>query len=257
LLPGNVNECFEFGWRAFDIAEQLQSPVFVLSDLDMGMNQWMGKPFEYPDKPMQRGKVLWEKDLEELKGNWGRYLDKDNDGIPYRTVIGNTHPASAYFTRGTGHDEQARYTEDADVWERMMDRLRKKYQTARKFVPAPVMHAVEGAKAGIIAFGSTEAAVIEAQHQLAADHQLPADFMRIRAIPFTDEVAAFVEKHDEIFVVEMNRDGQLRELLTIEYPQYATRFKSVAYGDGLPASAKWVREGILEQHSVAAPAPAI
>ncbi len=161
LLPGGVDECFEFGWRAFDIAEQLQSPVFVLSDLDMGMNQWMSKPFQYPDQPMQRGKVLWEKDLEELKGNWGRYLDKDGDGIPYRTVPGNKHPASAYFTRGTGHDEQARYTEDADVWKRMMDRLKKKYKTARKYVPAPVLHAMDGASVGIIAFGSTEAAVLE------------------------------------------------------------------------------------------------
>ncbi len=257
LLPGGVDECFEFGWRAFDIAEQLQTPVFVLSDLDMGMNQWMSKPFEYPDGPMKRGKVLWEKDLEELKGNWGRYLDKDDDGIPYRTVPGNKHPASSYFTRGTGHDEQARYTEDADVWKRMMDRLHKKYQTARKFVPSPVHHPMKDAKAGILAFGSTEAAVIEAQNQLAVDHDLPADFMRIRALPFTDEVAAFVEKYDEIFVVEMNRDGQLCQLLTVEYPQFAPRLKSVAFGDGMPASARWVREGILEQHSVAAPAPVI
>ena len=113
LLPGDVSECFEFGWRAFDIAEHQQTPVFVLSDLDIGMNQWMSKPFEYPDTPMNRGKVLWEKDLEALKGNWARYLDKDNDGVPYRTVPGNKHPASAYFTRGTGHDEQARYTEEA------------------------------------------------------------------------------------------------------------------------------------------------
>ena len=132
LLPGGVDECFEFGWRAFDIAEQLQWPVFVLSDLDMGMNQWMSKPFEYPDGPMKRGKVLWEKDLEALKGDWARYLDKDNDAVPYRTVPGNRHPASGYFTRGTGHDEQARYTEDAAVWHRMMERLKKKYETARQ-----------------------------------------------------------------------------------------------------------------------------
>ena len=167
LLPGNVDECFEFGWRAFDIAEQMQSPVFVLSDLDIGMNQWMSKPFEYPDQPMQRGKVLWEKDLQELKGNWSRYLDKDNDGVPYRTVPGNHHPSSAYFTRGTGHDEQARYTEEAAVWKRMMDRLKKKYNAARKFVPGPVLHKANGATFGIIAFGSTEAAVLEARHQLA------------------------------------------------------------------------------------------
>ena len=255
LLPGGVDECFEFGWRAFDIAEQLQTPVFVLSDLDMGMNQWMSKSFEYPDTPMRRGKVLWEKDLEELKGSWGRYLDKDDDGIPYRTLPGNKHPASAYFTRGTGHDEQARYSEEASVWLRMMERLKKKYQTARKYVPAPVLHNVNGAQVGILAFGSSEAAVLEAQHQLAAEYDLPADFMRVRALPFTDEVTAFVDKYEEIFVVEMNRDGQMRQLLTVEYPQYATKFKSVAFGDGLPASAKWVREGILAQH-VMAPTPA-
>ena len=113
LLPGSVNECFEFGWKAFDLAERLQTPVFVLSDLDFGMNQWMTKPFEYPDTPMDRGKVLWEEDLERLKGDWGRYLDVDGDGIPYRTLPGNRHPAAAYFTRGTGHDENARYTEDS------------------------------------------------------------------------------------------------------------------------------------------------
>ncbi len=248
LLPGDVDECFEFGWRAFDIAEQLQSPVFVLSDLDMGMNQWMSKPFEYPDQPMQRGKVLWEKDLEELKGNWSRYLDKDEDGIPYRTVPGNRHAASAYFTRGTGHDEQAHYSEDAAVWKRMMDRLKRKYETAKKFVPPPVVHTMNGATAGIIAFGSSEAAVLEAQKQLS-EHGLRADFMRVRALPFTDEITAFVEKFDQIFVVEMNRDGQMHQLLEVQYPAQAAHFKSVAFGDGLPASAKWVREGIQALNS--------
>lgn len=245
LLPGNVSECFEFGWRAFDLAEQLQTPVFVLSDLDMGMNQWMSAPFQYPDQPMQRGKILWEKDLEELKGNWGRYLDKDGDGIPYRTVPGNHHPASAYFTRGTGHDENARYTEGAPEWLRGMARLKKKYNTARKYVPAPVMHKLSGATVGILAFGSTEAAVLEARQQLADGHGIQADFLRIRALPFTKEVTDFIKKYDQVFVVEMNRDGQLAQLLTIEYPDFATRIKSVAYGDGMPASARWVREGIL------------
>ncbi|HRK91320.1 MAG TPA: 2-oxoacid:acceptor oxidoreductase family protein, partial [Anaerolineales bacterium] len=125
LLPGDVYECFEFGWKALDIAERLQTPVFVLSDLDMGMNQWMSKPFEYPETPLDRGKILWEKDLEEIKNNWGRYLDKDGDGIPYRTLPGNKHPMSAYFTRGTGHDEYAKYTEDSATYMRVMERLRK------------------------------------------------------------------------------------------------------------------------------------
>jgi 2-oxoglutarate ferredoxin oxidoreductase subunit alpha len=252
LLPGDVNECFEFGWRAFDVAEQLQMPVFVLSDLDMGMNQWMSKPFEYPDQPMQRGKVLWDKDIEELKGNWGRYLDKDGDAIPYRTVPGNRHPMSSYFARGTGHDEQARYTEDSSVWLRNMDRLKRKNETARKYVPAPVLYARPEATVGVIGFGSTEAAILEALHQLEAEHGIRAEFLRIRSIPFTQEVTDFVNKYDQIFVVEQNRDGQMNQLLTIDYPEQASKFSSVAYGDGLPASARWVREGILAKAAVRA-----
>ncbi|MBI2759521.1 MAG: 2-oxoacid:acceptor oxidoreductase subunit alpha [Chloroflexi bacterium] len=248
LLPGGVDECFEFGWKAFDIAERLQTPVFVLSDLDMGMNQWMSRPFTYPDVPMDRGKVLWEKDLEEIKGNWGRYLDKDGDGVPYRTVPGNKSPLSSYFTRGTGHDEYAKYSEEAPVWLNNMDRLEKKYETAKQYVPAPVLHKMSGATVGIIAFGSTEAAVLEAQHQLATQHGLKTDFLRVRALPFTDEITAFIKKYDQIFVVEMNRDGQMDQMLKIDYPEYGAHFQSVAYGDGLPASAKWVREGILAKY---------
>ncbi|MCQ3939294.1 MAG: 2-oxoacid:acceptor oxidoreductase subunit alpha [Chloroflexi bacterium] len=244
LLPGDVYECFEFGWKAFDIAERLQTPVFVLSDLDMGMNQWMSKPFQYPETPMDRGKVLWEKDLEEIKGNWGRYFDKDGDGIPYRTLPGNKHPRSAYFTRGTGHDEYARYTEDSETYLRVMDRLKKKHETARTFMPKPALYPMKDAAVGILSFGSTENAILEARHLLAAEDGIKADFLRVRALPFTDEVTEFIEKHEQIFVVEMNRDGQMHQILTIEYPQFATRFKSVAYQDGLPASAKWVLEGI-------------
>jgi 2-oxoglutarate ferredoxin oxidoreductase subunit alpha len=252
LLPGGVDECFEFGWKAFDVAEQLQMPVFVLSDLDMGMNQWMSKPFQYPETPMQRGKVLWDKDIEELKGNWARYLDKDGDGIPYRTVPGNRHPLSSYFTRGTGHDENARYSEDASVWLKNMDRLKRKFETARQYVPAPVLYEKPGATVGVIGFGSTEAAILEAVHQLDVEHGIRADFLRIRAIPFTQEVTDFINQHDQIFVVEQNRDGQLHQLLIVEYQDRAGNFKSVAYGDGLPAAAKWVREGILAKHAVSA-----
>jgi 2-oxoglutarate ferredoxin oxidoreductase subunit alpha len=245
LLPGNVNECFEFGWKAFDVAERLQTPVFVLSDLDMGMNQWMSKPFEYPDQRMDRGKVLWEKELEEIKGNWGRYLDKDEDGIPFRTIPGNKHPLSAYFTRGTGHDEYARYTEDSSVFLHNMERLKKKFETAKQYLPKPITYKSEGAKIGIIAYGSTEAAINEARVQLERDHDMPTSFLRVRTIPFTAEVDEFVREHDQIGVVEMNRDGQLHQLLTIAYPESAMKFRSVAYGDGMPASARWVREGLL------------
>lgn len=197
-------------------------------------------------------KVLFEKDIEELKGNWGRYLDKDGDGIPYRTFPGNKNPLSSYFTRGTGHDEYAKYTEESTVWLRNMDRLKKKHETAREYVPAPVLHATKGATIGIISFGSTEAAVLEAMHQLDTEHGIKADFLRVRALPFTKEVTEFVNKHEQVFIVEMNRDGQMNQLLTIEYPQLAAKFKSVAFGDGMPASAKWVREGILAKY--AAPA---
>lgn len=248
LLPGDVFECFEFGWQSFDLAERLQTPIFVLSDLDMGMNQWMSKPFQYPEVPMDRGKVLWEKDLEEIKGNWGRYLDKDGDALTYRTIPGNKNPFSSYFTRGTGHDEYAKYTEDSAMYMKNMERLARKQQTAKLYVPAPVLHANNKASIGILAYGSTENAIFEAQHQLANEDGIQSEFMRIRAIPFSKEVDAFIEMHDQIFVVEMNRDGQLQQILYTEYPQYAMKFKSVAYHDGLPAAAKWVREGILAKH---------
>jgi len=249
LLPGNINECFDFGWQAFDVAERFQTPVFVLSDLDMGMNQWMSKPFEYPSTPMDRGKVLHEKDLEELKGNWGRYLDKDGDGVTYRTLPGNKHPLASYFTRGTGHDEYAKYTEDAETFQRNMLRLKKKLVTARQYVPKPITFNGSKSRTAIIAYGSTEAAINEARDQLSNDHSIQTDFMRVRAFPFSPEVDEFVTKYDQVFVVEMNRDGQLHQLLSLAYPEFALKLKSVAFGDGMPASAKWVREGILAKYS--------
>jgi 2-oxoglutarate ferredoxin oxidoreductase subunit alpha len=259
LLPGTVNECFEFGWRAFDIAEHMQTPVFVLSDLELGMNQWMAEPFRYPDTPMDRGKVLWEEDLEKLKGSWARYRDVDGDGITYRTLPGNKHPAGAYFMRGTGHNEEARYSEDPVIWARNMDRIKKKYHNAAKFIPKPVIETTKGATLGIIAFGSTESAVREARHQLETPPErggetasspkgeagLKSDSMRIRGIPFTEEVGQFIEAHEHNYVVEMNRDGQMYQLLLVEYPQLADKLTSIAFNDGLPATARWVKENIL------------
>jgi 2-oxoglutarate ferredoxin oxidoreductase subunit alpha len=206
LLPGSANECFEFGWRAFDLAERLQMPILVLSDLDIGMNQWMTRPFEYPAEPMERGKVLWEKDLEQLDGKWARYKDVDGDGIPYRTIPGNRYPSSAWFARGTGHDEFARYSESAEDYEHNMLRLRKKFDTARQYVPKPVIETMKAADIGVIAFGSTEPAVQEARHDLALAG-MKTDFLRLRAIPFTQEVTDFVRDHEKVYVVEMNRDG--------------------------------------------------
>ena len=245
LLPGTVNECFEFGWRAFDIAEHMQTPVFVLSDLELGMNQWMTEPFKYPNVPMDRGKVLWEEDLEKLNGDWGRYRDVDGDGIPYRTLPGNKHPASAYFMRGTGHNENARYSEDSATWARLMDRIKRKYHNAAKFIPEPIIKETKDANIGLIAFGSTEPAIREARHLLETEAGLKSDSMRIRGIPFTAGVKSFIESHEHNYVIEMNRDGQMYQLLLVEFPQLADKLISVAFNDGLPATAKWVVENVL------------
>ncbi len=246
LFPGSINECFDFGWQAFDLAEQLQWPVYILSDLDIGMNQWMAKPFEYPDRPMNRGKVLWEEKLEELAGKWARYKDVDGDGIPYRTVPGNRHPSSAWFARGTGHDENAIYTEDGEEYKRNMARLSRKFKTAKTLVPKPVVDSMEGANIGIIAFGSTEPAVREARHHLAQDG-LKMDFLRLRAVPFTEEVTEFIYSHERTYVVEMNRDGQLHQLLSLEYAPVCAKLISIAHLDGLPMTAHLVEERILQE----------
>jgi len=251
LLPSSMKECFEFGWRAFDIAERLQSPVMILSDLDLGMNQWMSEKFDYPDQPMDRGKILWEEDLEALlqnrNGDWGRYLDIDGDGIPYRTVPGNRHPRSAYFTRGTGHDEYSRYSEDPENWERGLDRLAKKFRTARKYVPKPIVSCMDCANFGIISMGSTDPAVEEARALLVKENKIPTDYLRVRAIPFTDEITEFIRNHEKIYVVETNRDGQLRQLLILEYPEFATRLIKISHIDGLSLTAKWIKNSILTE----------
>jgi 2-oxoglutarate ferredoxin oxidoreductase subunit alpha len=194
---------------------------------------------------MDRGKVLWEEDLEKLKGDWGRYRDVDGDGIPYRTIPGNKYPNGAYFLRGTGHDENARYSEDSNNWVEMLDRIKRKYHHAAKFIPAPIIDKKKDATIGIIAFGSTEPAIREARHQLETEAGINADMMRIRGVPFTEDVPAFIESHEHNYVVEMNRDGQMYQLLLVEYPQLANKLTSIAFNDGLPATAKWVKESIL------------
>jgi 2-oxoglutarate/2-oxoacid ferredoxin oxidoreductase subunit alpha len=239
LIPGSVNECFEFGWRAFDIAERLQTPVIVLSDLDFGMNQWKTPKFKYPDQPMDRGKVLWEEDLERMAGEWKRYADVDGDGIPYRTVMGNRHTAAAYFTRGTGHTEEAKYSEEPDNWEAVLLRLQKKFATAKNLVPKPELHSMPGAKVGFLAYGSTDPAVQEACHQLA-QQGVKSDYLQVKAVPFTDEVKEFIHSHDLTYVVELNRDGQMHQLLTLAYPEVALKLVSLAHLDGMPLTAKWI-----------------
>jgi 2-oxoglutarate ferredoxin oxidoreductase subunit alpha len=244
LLPGNMKECFEFGWKAFDIAERIQSAVFVLSDLDLGMNLWMSEPLEYPDQPMDRGKVLSEEDLDRL-GEFARYRDVDGDGITYRTLPGNKHPLAPYFTRGTGHDEKAVYSEDPKDWEDNMERLWRKHETAKSYLPPAVIETMDGAEIGLIAFGSTDPPVQEARERLVEEN-LRTNYLRLRAIPFRDEVREFVKSHEKVYVIEMNHDGQMRQLLQLEMPDQAMKFRSILKNDGLPLSAGWITQALLE-----------
>lgn len=239
LIPSTVNECFELGWKAFDIAERYQTPVIILSDLDLGMNLWLTKEFDYPDRPIDRGKVLWEKDLEDLSQPWGRYLDIDGDGIPYRTVMGNLNEKAPYFTRGTGHDEFGKYTEDPEIWRKNLDRIKLKFELSRENLPKPVLRELPQAEIGLISMGSTEPAIIEAQDKLNA-LGIPTDFLRIRSLPFSCEVMEFIQSHERNYVLELNRDGQLHQLLVIEYCNLGHQLISLAYVDGLPMTADWI-----------------
>jgi len=242
LFPATVEDCFEFGMRAFDLAERLQTPVFVLSDLDIGMNVWMSDPFRYPEKPWDRGKVLSAEDLERL-GKFERYRDVDGDAIPYRTLPGTPHPLAAYFTRGSGHDEAARYTESSETYPRVMDRLARKFETARRYVPAPVIDRVAGSDVGIIAFGSTHHAMAEARALLREDG-ISSSYLLLKAYPFPDEVRRFLESQDRVYVVEQNRDAQMASLLRMDYPDLAARIGSVLHYDGLPIDARTIADGV-------------
>lgn len=238
LFPATPAECFEFGWRAFDLAERLQTPVFVMSDLDLGMNTWMSEAFEYPEEPMDRGKVLDADDLAQI-GVFGRYRDVEGDGIAYRTLPGNPHPLATWFARGTGHNENALYSERAEDWASNMERLWRKLDTARDFVPRPVLFRHSGAHIGLIGYGSTDPAIQEARDRLSAAG-VPTNYLRLRSIPFTLDVRAFIEEHDEVYVIEMNTDGQMRQLLQLEVPEHAAKLRSLSYNTGLPLSARWI-----------------
>lgn len=246
LIPSSVTECFEFGWKSFDIAEKYQTPVILLSDLDLGMNLWITKRFEYPDRPIERGKILWEEDLEGFIGEYGRYLDVDGDGIPYRTLMGNTHEKAAYFTRGTGHDVYGEYSEEPDVWQVLLDRIKMKIDSSKDELPQPVIRELPGATIGLIAMGSTEPAVIEAQDKLFMKG-LPADFMRIRGLPMSDRVREFIQSHQRNYVLELNRDGQLHQLLVMDFCDLTNRLISLSYIDGLPMTAEWIIKVVSEK----------
>ena len=245
LLPGSVKECFEFGYRAFDLAERLQTPVFVLSDLDLGMNLWMSEPFEYPDTPMDRGKVLDAETIKQFE-DWGRYKDIDGDGIPYRTLTGNENPRAAYLGRGTGHNEYGLYSERPADWKGNLDRLTRKHDTARTLVPKPVLHEAPGARIGIIAYGSTDPAILEACDRLQA-RGVEISYLRVRALPLEATTRAFVEQHDRVYVAELNQDGQMHQLVRLHVPERAADIRSIRICDGLPMSARFVTESLLEQ----------
>jgi 2-oxoglutarate ferredoxin oxidoreductase subunit alpha len=219
-----------------------------MSDLDLGMNVWMSDPFEYPERPLDRGKVLDAAELSKV-GTFGRYRDVDGDGIPYRTLPGTNHPLAAYFTRGSGHTPDAEYSERADDYVNNLDRLARKFDTARAHVPAPVIEG-EGADIGIIAYGTSHWAVVESRDQLREESGTKADYFRVRALPFNDELAAFVARHKRVYLVEQNRDAQMLQLVRMELasrPELLSKLRSVLHYSGLPIDARFVTERILAQ----------
>ncbi len=247
LLPSSPGECFTMAGDAFDLAEQLQTPIFVMSDLDLGMNNWMADPFEYPDKPMQRGKVLTSEQLGEA-GSFFRYKDVDGDAIPYRTLPGTDHPNAAWFARGSGHNERGQYSERPDDYANNMDRLARKFETARTMVPRPELVRNAGNEIGIIAYGTSHHALVETLDQLQNEYGVKADYLRLRAFPFTREAHDFIAAHKRVYVVDQNRDGQMHELLKLDVavPEIA-KLRSVRHYNGLPIDARSITDEIISQ----------
>ena len=242
LLPGSVKECFELGYAAFDLAERFQTPVFVLTDLDLGMNNWMSEPFVYPDKPLDRGKVLTAEDLNKL-GSFARYRDVDGDAIGWRTLPGTMHPKAAYFTRGSGHNDAALYTEKPAEYQEVMERLARKFESARKLVPAPVAVKDGTSKIGFIAYGSTDFALRESLDQIKKEFGLDVDYLRIRAFPFAHEIHDFVASHERVYVVEQNRDAQMESMLKLDLAaDQVVKLRSILHYNGLPVDARSITE---------------
>jgi 2-oxoglutarate ferredoxin oxidoreductase subunit alpha len=251
LFPCSVSECFDFAGDAFNLAERFQTPVFVMADLDLGMNNWMSDPFTYPETPMDRGKVLTKEDLDRL-GSFARYKDVDGDGVGWRTLPGTDHPAAAYFARGSGHNESAKYSERPDDYEKNLARLAKKFAVAKQHVPKPIL--MESpvtdcqAPVGILAYGTSHWAILESRDQLREEYGLETDYLRVRAFPFSPEVEDFIRKHDRVYVMEQNRDSQMLSLLKIELPlELAAKLRKLARIHGLPADARSVTDAIVSK----------
>ncbi|HIM64224.1 MAG: 2-oxoacid:acceptor oxidoreductase subunit alpha [Candidatus Thalassarchaeum betae] len=250
LIPGTVDECFEYGWKAFDYAERLQTMVFGFSDLDLGMNRWSTAGFQYPDAPMDRGKVVRTQEEMDAIANYGRYRDVDGDGIPYRTLPGSGLDPILY--RGTGHDEDGIYSENPDVYYATVSRLRRKIDGARDLLPAPVIREEEEQQIGVIYYGSMENSITEIEDMLESTG-LSVSTCRLRALPYHSEVEGFIERHEKVIVLEINRDGQLYGILRKELPSnLLTRLHSVAYTDGIPPRARVYADKILDVLEVVA-----
>ncbi len=257
LLPGTAGECYTLALAAFDLAEEFQTPVFVLSDLDLAMNHWIADPLPYPDAPLRRGKVLDAAGLERI-GEFARYRDVDGDGIPYRTLPGTDHPAAPYFTRGSGHNDRALYSEKPQEYVANMDRLGRKFDTARARVPAPVLERDGAGEVGVIAFGSSHFATLESLDQLASESGLHAAYLRLRAFPFNQQLRDFVARHRRVYVVEQNRDAQMLDLIRLELAanpggpaDLVSRLRSVRHYNGLPVDARSLTDEILRQEAEA------
>ena len=238
LIPHDMNSCFDLARQSFDYADRFQTPVFVAMDLDLGMNMWSSEPLKLNQDAYDYGKRLSAQNLEEWTKagkKFRRYFDQDGDGIPYRTVPGNEHRLASYFTRGSGHDADARYSEDEHDYKYILDRLRKKFETARKFVPKPIIERERGVKTGIICYGSSFEPVREARDRLKA-RGLRTNHMLIRALPLTSEVRDFLAEHDTIYFVEQNRDGQMAAIIKDDWPELGAKIVSVLIYNGLPAT---------------------
>jgi 2-oxoglutarate ferredoxin oxidoreductase subunit alpha len=245
LIPSTVEECYAMAQEAFEIAEQFQTPVFVMMDLDLGMNNWMADSFTYPTRPINRGKLLTAAKLKEL-GEWGRYKDVDGDGIAYRTIPGDGLPV--YFTRGSGHNAKGQYSERPDDYVENMDRLARKFETARKFVPTPVVETNPQAKIGFVGYGTSHFAIEESRDQLREETKVETSYFRLRAYPFTGDLAAFVDAHERIYVIEQNRDAQLLQLMKLELtPDRQKKLHSVLHYNGLPIDARSITDDVLAQ----------
>jgi 2-oxoglutarate ferredoxin oxidoreductase subunit alpha len=247
LLPCSVAECFSMASDAFDLAEQLQTPVFVMSDLDLGMNNWMSEPFQYPEKPQNRGKVLTAEDLERA-GGFARYKDVDGDGVGYRTLPGTDHPQAAWFARGSGHNENSGYSERPDDYTNNMDRLAHKFETVRTLVPRPEMVRNDGNEVGIVAYGTSHHAVVETLDQLQSEYGVKTDYLRLRAYPFTTETHDFVAAHKRVYMIDQNRDAQMLQLLKLDIAiEEISKLRSVRHYNGLPIDARSITDNIIVQ----------